>query len=157
MAVKFSYPSILPAPRLSDYSLNQDDGVIATEFSTGRKRTRHLPDRPSTMKATWVMKNSMCEMFEKSLESWLIGRWFLMKAKLPRSASVQEVEVLITKDPRTSRKPSSSLPNSWEYTGELQIKPLNQMDEGDLLDAEYAPYSFADLITQLETTMAELP
>ncbi|BDR13178.1 hypothetical protein [Vibrio sp. STUT-A11] len=157
MAVKFTYPSMLPVPLLSSYSLNQKPGVIATDFSTGRMRTRQLKDRPSTMKATWRIEESMAEMFESALENWLLGRWFLIKIRLPRSERMQEVEALITQDPRENRKPTSNHLTRWDYTGELLIKPLPQMDEGALLDAMYAPSTFAELIAQLETTMTELP
>lgn len=157
MAVKFTYPSMLPVPLLSTYSLNQQSSVITTEFSTGRVRARQLKDRPSTMKAVWRIDESMAEMFESALENWLLGRWFLIKIRLPRSERMQEVEALITKDPREKRKPSSRNLSKWEYTGELLIKPLPQMDEGALLDAMYAPNTFAELIAQLEITMMELP
>ncbi|HBC3499867.1 TPA: hypothetical protein KDY90_002648 [Vibrio parahaemolyticus] len=157
MAVKFTYPSMLPVPLLSGYSLNQQPSVIATEFSTGRTRARQLKDRPSTMKATWRIDESMAEMFESALENWLLGRWFLIKIRLPRSERMQEVEALITQDPRESRKPTSNHLTRWDYTGELRIKPLPQMDEGALLDAMYAPNTFAELIAKLETTMMELP
>ncbi|WP_447035289.1 hypothetical protein [Vibrio alginolyticus] len=157
MAVKFTYPSILPVPLLSGYSLNQKPSVIETEFSTGRTRARQIKNRPSTMKATWRIDESEAEMFESALENWLLGRWFLITIKLPRTERLQEVEALITKDPRDNRKPTSNTLKHWDYTGELLIKPLPQMDEGKLLDAMYAPNTFAELIAQLETTMMELP
>ncbi|MDF4644913.1 hypothetical protein P3488_10380 [Vibrio parahaemolyticus] len=157
MAVKFTYPSMLPVPLFSGYSLNQKPSVIATEFSTGRTRARQIKNRPSTMKATWRIDESEAEMFESALENWLLGRWFLITIKLPRSERLQEVEALITKDPRDNRKPTSNTLKHWDYTGELLIKPLPQMDEGALLDAMYAPNTFAELIAQIETTMMELP
>lgn len=157
MAVKFTYPSMLPVPLLSGYSLNQQPGVIATEFSTGRTRARQLKNRPSTMKATWRIDESIAEMFESALENWLLGRWFLIKIRLPRTERMQEVEALITQDPRENRKPTSNHLTRWDYTGELLIKPLPQMGEVALLDAMYAPKTFDELIAQLETTMMELP
>ncbi|MDW2204328.1 hypothetical protein R7007_21905, partial [Vibrio sp. 1636] len=71
------------------------------------------------MKATWRIDESEAEMFESALENWLLGRWFLITIKLPRSTRLQEVEALITKDPRDNRKPTSNTLKHWDYTGEL--------------------------------------
>lgn len=155
MAVKFSYPEGLPRPLLTDMSLNQSTGVLVTEFSTGRKRARKLPNRPSEMKATWMMKTSMANLFESALDNWLLGRWFLMDIKTPFSDDLQQCEVLITQDPRDKRKPVNA--KFWEYTATVQIKKVPQLDEGTLLDTMLAPNTFAELIAQLETTMMELP
>lgn len=156
MAAKFSYPDILPAPLLSAYSLKQSTGLSVTEFSTGRARARKLPARPSTMKATWRMNEANAELFESALENWLLGRWFLITVKLPRSIKFQEVEALFITDPRENRKPTASSLTYWDYSADLQIKPLPQLDEGILLAAQLSPYIFEDLITRIQTKITEL-
>jgi hypothetical protein len=129
MAVSLEWPSNLPVPILSGYSLNQQTGLITSEFSTGRIRARKLSNRPSVMKCTWRVKDSEAELFETALEEMFLGNSFLMTAKLPRMDRLQKVEALITKDPRDSRKPASNAANRWEYTGEILIKSLPNLDK----------------------------
>ncbi|AYO22429.1 hypothetical protein D0856_20945 [Vibrio owensii] len=144
MAAKFSYPEGLPRPLLTDMSLNQSTGLLVTEFSTGRKRARKLPNRPSEMKATWRMKTSAASLFESALDSLLLGRWFLMDIKTPFSDDLQQCEVLITQDPRDDRKPLNA--KYWEYKATIQVKKVPQLDEWVFVDAILAPMTLDEFV-----------
>jgi hypothetical protein len=128
MALDLTWPDNLPVPRLSNYSLNQDDSILKTDFSTGRTRVRVLKNRPTTMKATWKLTESEAELFEAALEYAYLGVWFSMGAKLPRMDWYQQVDVLIIKDPRASRKPLSNSAKRWEYSAEILVKKLPSLD-----------------------------
>jgi hypothetical protein len=142
MAISLEWPSNLPVPLLSGYSLNQQTGLVVSEFSTGRMRSRKLSARPSVMKCTWRIKESDAELFEAALEYRFLGNRFLLTTKLPRMDRLQQVEALIIKDPRDSRKPASNSAYRWEYTGEILIKALPNLDQGVF-----------DLVMDMNTTL----
>lgn len=157
MAAKFEYPAKLPKPLVTGYTMNQREGVTASEFSTGRTRARQRKNQPVSVKVTWRLYDDQAEVFDAALEHWLLGRYFLISLKLPRMTRMQQVEALIIKDPRDNCKPMANNINRWEYTGELLVKPLPQKSEVELFDEFYAPLKLEDLITQLDTIMMELP
>jgi hypothetical protein len=144
MAVSLTWPDNLPVPILSSYSLNQSTGLEVTEFSTGRKRARKLSNRPSLMKCTWRIKESEAELFESALEYTFLGNRFLLTTLLPRMDRLQQLEALITKDPRDSRKLVSNSSFRWEYTGEILIKELPNLDR-----------DVYDLVMGMEATLPE--
>lgn len=141
MALDLTWPDNLPVPQLSNYSINQDDSIQKTEFSTGRTRVRVLKNRPTTMKATWRLTESEAELFEAALDYTYLGVWFTMSAKLPRMDWYQKVDALIIKDPRASRKPMSNA-KRWEYSGEILVKKLPALDR-----------DVYDTVMEMETTL----
>ena len=148
-----SWPSILPRPLTKNYSYQQQETIIATNFGSGRSRhTRKASRVPEAFSCSVFLSDSELAIFE----SWVFYKlkdvnWFLLKIKTASECADRKVR--LTKSGFVKKYNHDF--SRWEISFVI-VSELQKYMTDDRFDTYVAAGNFGDLVALKLSPLASL-
>lgn len=116
-----AYPSTLPLPIRSGYSVTPEQAFIRTDFESGfaRQRQRYT-DVPERMNLTWRFKAAEMETFRNFFRGDINHGTDFFTIELNIGDGIKTVDARFTAPYEASLLPG----NAWEVQGQMEVREI---------------------------------